>query len=124
MDVDWVRVILQTTVSTVTGGLVGAIVGALVAKPKQMKKQAQQERERQNNRDFGIMALLKSSMTRSYQYYKMKGSMTPTEREELDTMHSAYKALGGNHYIDDLYERARNLPVKYEGIGKEDDKYE
>ena len=124
MGVDWIRLILQTTASTVAGGIVGAIVGALVAKPKQMKKRAQEEMERQNNRDFGIMALLKSSITKSYQYYKMKGSMTPTEREEIDTMYSAYKALGGNHYIDDLYKRARDLPVKYETAGKEEDKYE
>ena len=48
-------------------------------------------------------------------YYKHCDEQVPTlrefERKNLDALYEAYKELGGNHYIDDLYTVMRNWKV-------------
>jgi len=49
-------------------------------------------------------------------YYKHCDEETPMlrefERKNLDALTEAYKALGGNNYIDDLYDQMRHWKVK------------
>jgi len=49
-------------------------------------------------------------------YYKHCDEETPTlrefERKNLDSLTEAYKALGGNNYIDDLYNQMRHWKVR------------
>ena len=48
-------------------------------------------------------------------YYRHSEEARPTlresERRNLDDLYEGYKALGGNHYVDDLYETMRNWHV-------------
>lgn len=48
-------------------------------------------------------------------YYKHEDEETPVlrefERKDLDDLFDAYKALGGNHFVDDIYERMRDWKV-------------
>lgn len=48
-------------------------------------------------------------------YYKHCDDTNPTlrefERKNLDSIYAAYKALKGNHYIDDLYVQMRHWKV-------------
>ena len=49
-------------------------------------------------------------------YYKHCDEENPMlrefERKNLDALTEAYKALGGNNYIDDLYDQMRHWKVK------------
>ena len=48
-------------------------------------------------------------------YYKHLDEQAPTlrehERKNLDDLYDGYKALGGNHYIDDIYKEMREWKV-------------
>ena len=48
-------------------------------------------------------------------YYRHSDEERPTireyERKNLDDLYEGYKALGGNHYIDDLYNSMREWHV-------------
>ena len=48
-------------------------------------------------------------------YYRHCGEETPAlreyERKNLDDLYGGYKALGGNHFIDDLYHAMRDWRV-------------
>ncbi len=61
----------------------------------------------------GQTCLLRSDITEMY--YKHAGSVEPAlreyERKNLDDLYEGYKALGGNHYIDDIYEDMRRWKV-------------
>ena len=49
-------------------------------------------------------------------YYAHNDDEKPTlreyERKNLDDLYEGYKALGGNHYVDDIYKTMRNWMVK------------
>ena len=49
-------------------------------------------------------------------YYVHNDEERPTlkeyERKNLDDLYEGYKALGGNHYIDDIYKTMRGWTVK------------
>lgn len=48
-------------------------------------------------------------------YYRHNEEARPTlreyERKNLDDLYEGYKALGGNHYVDDLYDKMRNWNI-------------
>ena len=48
-------------------------------------------------------------------YYRHNEEARPTlreyERKNLDDLYEGYKALGGNHYVDDLYNAMRDWHV-------------
>lgn len=48
-------------------------------------------------------------------YYKHNEEERPTlreyERKNLDDLYDGYKALGGNHYVDDIYHAMRDWRV-------------
>ena len=48
-------------------------------------------------------------------YYEHNGEAQPTlreyERKNLDDLVAGYKALGGNHYVDDIYATMRQWKV-------------
>lgn len=57
--------------------------------------------------------LLRSQITEIY--YKHSGAVEPSmreyERKNLDDLYEGYKALGGNHYVDDIYAEMRTWKV-------------
>ncbi len=61
----------------------------------------------------GQICLLRSSITGIY--YRHADDEEPTlreyERKNLDDLYAGYKALGGNHFVDDLYESMREWHV-------------
>lgn len=61
----------------------------------------------------GQTCLLRSEITEIY--YKYADSVDPVlreyQRKNLDDLYQGYKALGGNHYIDDIYEDMRHWKV-------------
>lgn len=61
----------------------------------------------------GQQCQLRSDITSIY--YRHSDEETPTlreyERKNLDDLYEGYKALGGNHFIDDLYGKMREWRV-------------
>lgn len=80
-----------------------AFMGVLLAFWKKLKKISE-----------GQQCQLRSDITDIY--YKHCDETGPAlreyERKNLDALVEAYKALGGNNYIDDLYDQMRHWKVK------------
>lgn len=62
----------------------------------------------------GQTCLLRSSITAIY--YRHADEPEPClreyERKNLDDLYAGYKALGGNHFVDDLYQVMRDWHVQ------------
>lgn len=61
----------------------------------------------------GQVCLLRSEITAIY--YKHGSAVEPVlreyERKNLDDLYEGYKALGGNHFVDDIYRDMREWRV-------------
>lgn len=51
----------------------------------------------------GVECLLRSDMLRIYYTYLESEKIRQYERQNLEDLYRAYKALGGNSFMDDLY---------------------
>lgn len=62
----------------------------------------------------GVQCLLRCSIREIY--YKHVDSEKPAlreyERQDLDDLYDGYKALGGNHFVDDIYKTMRTWRVE------------
>lgn len=61
----------------------------------------------------GVQCLLRSRIRDIYYKHVDENPqrIREYERQDLDDLYEGYKALGGNHFIDDLYEKMRNWTV-------------
>ena len=61
----------------------------------------------------GVLCLLRSNIRKVY--YAHCDEPQPTireyERQDLDDLYAGYHTLGGNHFVDDLYEKMRHWKV-------------
>lgn len=59
----------------------------------------------------GLKALLRSRILEIYYKYEQDRTLRQYQREDVDRLYKAYKALGGNSFIDDIYEEMREWKV-------------
>lgn len=74
------------------------------AQREQMKAQA----EVQNK---GIECLLRSQILSTYYACLDKGEIRQYQRENVTLLYMAYKAMGGNSFIQDVYDKIREFKV-------------
>ena len=67
---------------------------------------------KQKATDNGLQSLLRSEIIRVYDKAMDKGYCPIYAKEALEHSYTAYKELGGNGVIDDLYEKVMDLPTK------------
>ena len=51
----------------------------------------------------GMKCLLRSDMLRMYYKHQDTGTIRQHERQNFESEYAAYKALGGNSFMDDIY---------------------
>ena len=61
----------------------------------------------------GLQCLLRSRIREIYYKHcdEERATIREYERQDLDDLYAGYKVLGGNHFVDDLYEKMRNWKV-------------
>lgn len=64
-----------------------------------------------NDINEGVKALLRSEILKYYFKHKEENKIYQYERECIDRLYDAYKALGGNSFIDDVYSEIREWEV-------------
>lgn len=59
----------------------------------------------------GVKCLLRSEMTRIYYHHKDEETIRQYEYENFVFLYKAYKALGGNSFIDEIYEIVKTWEI-------------
>lgn len=59
----------------------------------------------------GVKCLLRSEMLRIYYHNEEKETIRQYEYENFVTLHKAYKALRGNSFIDEIYEKIKTWEI-------------
>ena len=60
----------------------------------------------------GLKCLLRADMLRIYYKHSAENSIRQHERENFESEYKAYKALGGNSFIDDIYQEVKKWEVE------------
>lgn len=81
-------------------GEVGVVVGVLVPVVVRVRKISN-----------GTKCQLRSEMLRIYYRYAKDGEIHQYEYENFVMLYEAYKALGGNSFIDKIYEEVREFKI-------------
>jgi len=89
---------LMTVVTLI--GEVGTLLGALVPVVVTMRKVAN-----------GTKCQLRSEMLRIYYHNHQDGTIRQYEYENFVALYEAYKALGGNSFIDKIYAEVKTWEV-------------
>ena len=86
----------------------GALIG-VIQKVNQIKRNNDEKLERIAE---GNKCQLRSEMTRTYYHHKETGKLRQYEYENFVTLYEAYKALGGNSFIDKIYEEVKKWEIE------------
>ena len=81
-------------------GEIGVLIGALVPVVVTMRKVA-----------TGTKCQLRSEMLRIYYHNHQSGTIRQYEYENFVALYDAYKALGGNSFIDKIYAEVKTWEV-------------
>jgi len=86
-------------------GYLGAI-GGMLGFLRRLWRSVRAEKE-------GVQCLLRSRIREIYYHHADDAApeIREYERQDLDDLYAGYKALGGNHFVDDLYENMRAWKV-------------
>lgn len=85
----------------IIGFAVTGILGYLIA---YFKSQIQQKK--------ALKCLLRSAITKIYYKYTDLGYIPRYEKENVSYLYSQYKAMKGNSYVDEIYPKIMELPIK------------
>lgn len=77
---------------------------------EQMAAEEAEIRKREEARDIATRSLLRTEIIGIYHKAEEKGFLPIYNLENLDDMYHAYKALGGNGAITELYNQVKNYP--------------
>lgn len=106
---------LDPITSTLLTAIISAVVSSLVAMVKTGGKRAVEraEAEKASNEAMraGMRALLWRELQTIHAHAMDAGGLTVAERRHLESVYSAYHALGGNGTGTRLFEDAMNMPV-------------
>ena len=101
--------------STLLTAVISAVVSSLVAVLKAGGKKAIERTEAEKASDeamrAGMRALLWRELQTIHAHAMDQGGLTVAERRHLESVYSAYHALGGNGTGTRLFEDAMNMPV-------------
>ena len=65
-----------------------------------------------NDLKEGVRALLRDKMEDKYYKHEEDKTLREYERKSVDSIYKAYKVLGGNSFVDDIYSQIREWEIK------------
>lgn len=78
---------------------------------KHLEKKVKTNRIQQDAIITGVQALLRDAIKQEYRQCKENGYATIADRDNMNAMYEAYKALDGNGVATDLVNRMMAMPV-------------
>ena len=118
--------ILIQNIVPIVSAVVTCFIGYLF---KEFKKSMDERKEEESQRIAEIkkhnVAISKAVETlcgfrlfQSYKYYIKVGGITVQELEAMSKIYEAYRDLGGNGAIEEIYHKMRKLPLKDDFLDK------
>ena len=96
--------IFKSVAPTLLAMIASTLLGYVSSKYRQLKIENEAIRD-------GLQAMLRDKLLGSCEYYiSEKGWCTPRSAENLHEMYKAYKNLGGNGMITDVFSEFQKLP--------------
>ena len=101
-------VLITAAATAIISSIVGACVSAVVVAIRATRGEREEISRRQDALEDGMRCLLRQNIIDAYHDHVISGEpMTVDQQQQLDRVHSAYKALGGNNLGDKLYNAVR-----------------
>lgn len=91
--------------------LFGLIVTALTFFVRRLFRHVSKNKQETCTVQEGIKCMLRDRIIQNHERYICLGNCPLSVRENMEDMHAAYKALGGNGAIDHIVEELNNLPT-------------
>lgn len=89
-----------------------ALFGAVIAVLTYIVRQLRAHRQKQNNIEQALLAITKDRLYQSCKFYLLNGKIDMQEMDNINMMFEIYQKLGGNHGMEAVIERVRNLEVE------------
>lgn len=88
------------------------LFGAVIAVLTYIVRQLRTHRQKQNNIEQALLAITKDRLYQSSKSYLLNGKIDIQEMDNINMMFEIYQKLGGNHGMEAVIERVRNLEVE------------
>lgn len=94
-------------------GIIGSVEFLYLRLNKKLKQKIVDCTKAQNDsQNEALKCLLRSQITGIYYVYKELNEVPEYVRQNMTYMYEQYKKMGGNSYIDVIYEDFMKLPIK------------
>lgn len=87
------------------------LLGVIITVEANNKKQAKKAKEDSNKKSEGMKCLLRSKMLETYYKRYNSKQIRQYEFENFIHLYEAYKALGGNSFIDEVHEEVMKWKI-------------
>lgn len=102
----------EKIISTIIGSLIGVSFTGTIAGFKILWSKIECQKKAQRAIQDGVQSLLRDKIIALYNKYSELGYMPIYEKENLQHLFEAYKALNGNGCIDNLKKDMDELPTE------------
>ena len=99
---------IETLIAACGGAAIAGIFQVIVLLINNRKK----KNDKEETVAEGVMVLLQDRIKFLAKHYLKDGEISPEDLEDLIRMHTTYKALGGNGYLDQLMTAVKDLTLK------------
>jgi hypothetical protein len=100
---------METTILEL--GTAAAAITAIIALCAWIAKPVRKIIDLLSSHSEALKAVLKNSITRAHREFTAKGEIGRFALQSVIDMHTQYKALGGNGFVDEIVEEIKELPV-------------
>jgi hypothetical protein len=100
----------------------GGIVSAGTLAYRRLSSRSKQQKKTLSALEAGMIALLGDRLIQLHNHYQERGFCPTYARRSIEAMYRAYKDLGGNGAIEDIYEAIKRMPITEPHEHKQDNK--
>lgn len=92
----------------------GALCAVVAGGFKLMYSKIKADIDERNALKDGVLALLHDRLYQGCNYYIGRGDITASEMQNMEKLYNGYHGLGGNSTGTELWNRAKELPIRQE----------
>ena len=107
--INWTQV-LENFGTAVIAGIGGALAAWIVSRPKERKAEIENIQQTREMIVLACQTLLRDRLQANYDQMTTRGWGSVYEKNNVAYLYKAYKNLGGNSYIEQVFQKIMDLP--------------